>query len=75
MNVGVNPPPDFSDEKGDVVRKRNNPGIAATIVDGTINDAGDVLWRVRLSDESVRKWQERTFEKVPEAEIDVSRNR
>lgn len=64
-------------QKGDFVRKRNNPGIAATIVDGPINDAGDVLWRVRLPDGSVRKWQEGTFEIVPEAETiaDLMRRR
>lgn len=48
-------------QEGDSVRMRKHPGIVATIVDGPINDAGDMLYRVRVPDglrqELARGWQ------------------
>jgi len=59
-------------QKGDFVRKKRNPGMAGTIVDGPITDAGDVLWKVRLPDGNIRTWDDGTFEKVPERETIAS---
>ena len=55
-------------QKGDFVRKKRNPGLAASVVDGPIDDAGDMLWKVRLPDGSIRKWEAGTFEMVPQKE-------
>ncbi|MDD2599911.1 MAG: SNF2-related protein [Kiritimatiellae bacterium] len=51
-------------KRDDFVRKKHNPGMAASVVDGPINDAGDILWKVRLPDGSIRKWEAGTFELV-----------
>ncbi len=54
--------------KGDHVRKKRNTGMSASVVDGPIDDAGDIFWKVRLSDGTIRKWEENTLELVPETE-------
>lgn len=53
---------------GDFVRKKTNPGIAGVLVQGPIDDAGDVLWRIRLPDGSIKGWLQGTFELVPKEE-------
>jgi len=60
--------PDLGYQRGDFVRKKRNPGMAASVVEGPIDDAGDILWKVRLPDGSVRKWEAGTFELVPQKE-------
>lgn len=64
-------------KRGDFVRKKYNTGLAASVVGGPIDDAGDILWKVRLPDGAIRKWEENTFELVPESEtiLDLLKNR